>query len=613
MPEIVAGTGTLYKRIFITEYIPGRPGTPASPGTPPTPGYWKTETSEVCVISLSDPVKTLSLLSAKVGSPVSVGSTFYKGVSLCTTVSTQVWVPPSGGTGPTGGVDAVPDQITYDYQLGWNARARSIPTMAKDGTFEATVTSNTVGAMVGLTAMTPDRGYADMSNAFYVRRGSVSIYEFGAEVQSVGSYPGAPLKLRRAAGKIQYFVNGTKVREIDASVMAPIWMSAGLYSGGDSLIEPSYTEEVTGRTEGKIQAFRGFITNTSFTTLGGTMQAFSGSILIPIQSGISGSLEPFTGYLGKDACIIGGVMAAIQGSVDGADLVPTYGLIGGQMIPAIGTLNMLTGQVMTVGASIQPFVGMVADRPTGYISGRVASFAGNVIGLPPGDAYIINDATSDGDIIAATELVAFINSVGTITGLMTVEVWRSALMQSQASIGVTMTTQAQIDVLLQSIARTISGLLPPDKTGEAWVFNQSAGGMTRYEGYDFNSFAEVGGHYYGAKSDGIYLLEGRDDDGTAVTSRVNFGSISFGTINRKALPYVYVGMASSGDTYLKVIADGQTFTYKVRDNTELMKAHRFEPGRGLRASFYDVELIADGEVFDLESIDFQPIELNRRL
>jgi hypothetical protein len=88
------------------------------------------------------------------------------------------------------------------------------------------------------------------------------------------------------------------------------------------------------------------------------------------------------------------------------------------------------------------------------------------------------------------------------------------------------------------------------------------------------------------------------------------------------MPYVYVGMASNGATILRVTAEVtssngrpalQTYDYRVRDNTELMKAHRFELGRGLRASFYDLELIADGTVFDLESIEFQPIALKRRL
>lgn len=622
MAEIVQGTGTLYKRKFISDFVPGRPGSPASAGTPPTPGYWETRTSEVCVLYAGDPVKAISLLSSLTGRPVAAGETYIVGGKLCTTVTTSVYVPGSAGTPPTPGIPAVPGQIVYDFQLGWNARARSIPTMTYGGSFAAVVKPDAVGAMLGLTAQSADRGYADMPNAFYVRKGTVSIYEFGAEVQSVGSYPGATLKIRRYADKIQYLVNGSKVREVDATVTAPIWMSAGLYSGGDAIESPVYTEDTGGRIGGDIHAFKGFATDTDYATLDGTLQAFTGYIRVPVESNLGGSLGPFYGYLGKDAAILGGEMASFSGFMEGAMVVPTYGVIGGQIHPAIGTLNMLTGQLATVYASLQPFVGLLSDRPMGYIAGRMPAFAGALVAFPEGEAYMISDVTAGDDMVAANELVAFINSTGTITGLMSVQVLHSALMSSGATIGMSMTTQAQIEALLRSVASAVVGLLPPDKTGEAWVFNQAAGGMTRYEGYDFNSFAEVGGHYYGAKSDGIYLLEGDDDNGQSVRARVNFGRRNFGTMNHKALPEVYVGMAASGATYLRVTAVvtnsagrpvEQTFDYRVRDNTEILKTHRFEPGRGLRATFYELELIADGQVFDLESIDFQPVELTRRL
>lgn len=620
--EQVFGTGTLFKRRFITEFVPGNPGSPASAGTPPTAGYWKTETREVCVFYGGNPTAAFANLSSLVGRYVPPEETFISGSRLCTTVSESVYVPPSAGTPPAPAVPATPDQVTYDYQLGWNARARSISTMTKGGKFTFRVNPDTIGAIVGLSVIPAEAGYADMTNAFYVRKGSVAILEFGAQVQSVGTYPAATLGIRRYADKIQYFVGETKVREVDAVVSAPTWMSAALYSGGDALDLPAYEEDSGARIGGDLHAFKGFMTDTSYASLGGTMQAFTGFIRVPVESSLGGSMGAFYGYLGKDACILGGELQPFAGAIYGAELVPTYGIIGGQIHPVIGTINVLTGQVMTVDASLQPLVGLLSDRPMGYISGRLPAFEGAIVSYPPGEAFLVSTASTSGDMVAANELVAFINSTGTITGLMSVQVLHSALMSSNATIGMTMTTQAQIDALLRSVATAVIGLLPPDKTGEAWVFNESAGGMTRYEGYDFNSFAEVDGRYYGAKSDGIYLLEGRDDDGQTVRARVNFGRRNFGTMNHKALPEVYVGMAASGATYLRVTAVvtnsagrpvEQTFDYRVRDNTEVLKTHRFEPGRGLRATFYELELIADGEVFDLESIDFQPIELKRRL
>jgi len=81
-------------------------------------------------------------------------------------------------------------------------------------------------------------------------------------------------------------------------------------------------------------------------------------------------------------------------------------------------------------------------------------------------------------------------------------------------------------------------------------------------------------------------------------------------------------MASDGQTILKVTATvsnasgrpvEQSYFYTVRDNTKTMKTHRFEPGRGLRSTFYGVSLISENSSFDLHNIEFVPVSINRRL
>lgn len=610
MAETLIGTGTLLKRSFV-EFTPASPGYPAHPGVPAMPGYWTTVTSNVCVYMLGDPAAALALLSAKVGYPVSIEETSIIGGQFCTSVSESVYVPPTAAIPPTPAIPAFTNQAVYDYQLGWNARARSIPTMHHDGFFSGIVRNDSIGAMMGFTVMDAKSGYSDMTNAFYSRKGTVSAYEFGIEVQSFGSYPGAVLKLRRAAGKVQYFINATKVREVDATVLAPTWLSAAMYSGGDTISYPVYEEESTGRIGGSIHALVGYITDVDYTTIGGTIQALTGGITAHEESQIGGSLQPLTGYIGKDACLLFGSIQALTGEISSNGVVPTYGIIGGVTHPVVGFINVLTGSVMTIDTSIQALVGIVSDRETGYINGSLAPLVGAIVGSTPGEAFMGSNVWASNELSAYTELVAFIDSTGTITGLMTVEVLHSALMTSTATIGITLSTQAQIEALLQSAARAIHGLLPADSIGEAWVVNSL--GMTRYESYDYNSFAKIGDKYYGAKSDGIYLLEGRDDNGTAVEASVNFGNLNFGSINRKALPYLYAGVASDGNLRLKVIADGSTYYYTVRDNTEMLKAQRFELGKGLQASYYDITLMSDGTAFDVTDIEFFPLELKRRL
>jgi hypothetical protein len=146
-----------------------------------------------------------------------------------------------------------------------------------------------------------------------------------------------------------------------------------------------------------------------------------------------------------------------------------------------------------------------------------------------------------------------------------------------------------------------------------WALHMDSMGSTRYENYDFNSFMTLDGKTYGVNAAGIHLLEGDTDGASTITASVDFGSLNFGNNSRKAMPYVYIGMASSGKTVLKVESDGQTYYYTARDATELMKTHRFELGRGLRSNFYGFTLQSDGRAFDLHNIEFFPLELKRRL
>ena len=44
-----------------------------------------------------------------------------------------------------------------------------------------------------------------------------------------------------------------------------------------------------------------------------------------------------------------------------------------------------------------------------------------------------------------------------------------------------------------------------------------------------NSFVEIDGKYYGASSDGLYLLEGSDDAGAPIDASFGFGQLDFGT------------------------------------------------------------------------------------
>jgi hypothetical protein len=615
MAEVIEGTGVLVKEILYS-YTPGTPGMIAVVGTPARPSYYATTTERVCkMIPGSEYTATQRFLDSLGSGYLASGESveFSPGGMVCALVTTRRYVAGTPGTPSTPGVAAVPSQTDRNYQIGWNARAKSIKPLERDGEFSFVVPADAIGAVVGLSGEPETAGYSDIAYGFYVEHGSVYIYERGVEIDTLGFDPDAVLVIRRAAGILSYIVND----EVILTRTAPagtLWLAAALYSGGDRVTEPVYTELLTASLSGTIGPLTGLVTEGDFTIISATLPALHGSINVKGVTRITGMLKPLRGNLGKPSTGLYAELPRLTGYMESSDLAPTYAIIGGGLLPMSCFMSVLSGSVATIGSSISPMKGLLSDKITASISGSLLALAGSLNDREGRDeGFVIGFMDGSAGMTPYIEVYAILDAAGVITGLLTVTALESALMDAQATATSGSTTQMQITALMQSTARTIVSLLYDESGGEAWVLNADAGGMTRYDNYGFNSFAEIDGRYYGAKSDGIYRLEGADDNGTTIQARVNFGNLSMGSLNRKALPYVYAGVASGGNLVLKVVADDQTYLYSLRENTELLKAHRFEPGRGLRASFYDLELQSDGIAFDLSSIDFQTIELKRRL
>lgn len=147
-----------------------------------------------------------------------------------------------------------------------------------------------------------------------------------------------------------------------------------------------------------------------------------------------------------------------------------------------------------------------------------------------------------------------------------------------------------------------------------WVVNAETGASTRYENYPFNSFAFFDGAYYGCRSDGIYRLDGDTDNGAPIQTMMSFGKRDFGTSALKQVTHVYAGLSSGGRLFLKTIVNGEEFTYVARTASEDLRQQRFDLGRGLRANYLEFELYnADGDDFELASVEFLVVPLNRRI
>lgn len=141
-----------------------------------------------------------------------------------------------------------------------------------------------------------------------------------------------------------------------------------------------------------------------------------------------------------------------------------------------------------------------------------------------------------------------------------------------------------------------------------WCLNLENNAATRYTGYGFTSTSGD----YGTKADGIYELSATGK----VDASVNLGKENFGAEEKKALPAIYLGVQSETPMMVTVTTpkDG-SYDYTARScNGDDLELHRVDPGKGLRANWYDLTISnTDGSDFTLASVSFAAAASTRRI
>lgn len=607
---------------IIRQYIPPMPARPGHPGQPYRPARWVTENRVVCRWISGVTLNVVNL--DPFGSPTSVSGGQSAAIQpryVCSTERVTFFVPEQQAIAPTPSRPATPEQTITDYQIGWNASARSVVPMVGEGQFRFRVPVSTVGAVVGITP-SPDsteQGYDHIRYGFLVESGRLRIWENEALVADLGFVPNAMLSITRARGRIVYRVNDGVVRDVP-NFQEPAYLSSVLYMGGDTVDDAQLVTVIS--IEGQSAPMVGYAGDEEINQASGfflPMIGYAETISItPITGEASGSFLPMVGGAADAGgySFASGSFLPMTGQAQANNITPAFAIADGEFLPMIGSAEGVMHIVGEAEGSFLPMIGLSAETSYSVADGQFLPMVGYAAeGERPDQAIVFSEMAGLDRLTTDALVFAIVDGRFGISGLMVVTPIATATMMGRVSLSDNYTLILELQAAIRSFMEANASAFDPASAQQrdVWVYHMGSDGSTRYEGFDFDGFAKVDDAYYGIKPDGIYLLEGQDDDGEAVQSRVNFGSLSFGSMARKALPYVYVGMASSGNTFLRVTVEGDTFTYRVRNSTSEMKTHRFEPGRGLAANFYELELVADGEVFDLHAIDFQAIELKRRL
>lgn len=198
-----------------------------------------------------------------------------------------------------------------------------------------------------------------------------------------------------------------------------------------------------------------------------------------------------------------------------------------------------------------------------------------------------------------------------------------AFIDDEADATDSLTNAGQFLGLLESGATAAIILRLGGAEYSAWVLNTENVAVSQYNNYPFNSFAELNGNYYGASSDGLYLLDGDDDAGTAIQAYFRSPLTDFGNPNLKRLPEVYFGYTSSGDmvckttvTSLNGVKEEHWYRLEARPAATVgaTRETRVPVGKGLKSVYWQFELHnINGADFEINTSRFWPMVLTRRV
>lgn len=530
----------------------------------------------------------------------------------------------------------------WDYHLGWDGVARSQSFISGDGKANFQVRESAVGAIAGLNDYESPLAQNGLTIDFgwYCTRGTARVFESGVFKTGTWAYTEATVfAVRRAGSTVQYLMDGVIAYTSAATSAGTLWLQAALYSGDDEIFNPAMAVGVDAALP--ISGQLSITLPPPRATLGGVL----GVLRLALPATVISALEPPWGSgnyrmgAGGGALTLrlpAGSMAAREGF--GAALrmtLPQPALAteqAGLAAPSFTVLNLALPAPLNGFSGLIGVVGQLemalpvprtvsSDRPIGRLSVRLPLHglrgrswpydelpggdgrlwlvsAGSVKGLATLPAEPMTAMLSGAAAPYASVTLGTVTLAGLLAGSM--EARSVVTLQAAPLVGV---LSGRIDIL--------SGM------NELWVMNIDGAGTTQYDNYPFNSFAKIGGHYYGAGDAGLFLLEGPDDAGQPIAASFGLGELNFGSPQLKTVSHCYLGTAAGGmRLQVDALLNGApaSYTYPARGHGASMREVRFDMGRGLRSTYVQPTFYnADGAAFDVDAVSFLVAESARRI
>ncbi|AVQ81648.1 hypothetical protein [Variovorax sp. PMC12] len=590
---------------------------PEVPYQPARPAYWSSEsrtavrlgapnTTKGAWVTTTDPVTNRTSTVWDPNYPVNLSPlTPY-------TYTVEVFHPATAEVigSPAFAVDVPPQ--------GWTSFAHSIAAAHGGARITYLVPQAVMGAAVGVTreAGDPPAGYGHLLHGLLFNTGSVKSLT-GTFLTSYLSSDEFQMDVS-AGGLATYRKNGAIIATEPSAVPpgSDLFIAAALFSSGDSIDEPDIEVFSSGGIVGVTPGAQGLLSETSnaaqFVTVMPGAVGFLG-----VGNGIRASMPALTGFLAEsDASQFAGVMPAAEGAMyGGTPTIVSNNKIIGTMPPAAGAMNVLSGQVFTSTAAAPAPSGFLSDHPGGQVLGVMPAAAGT-FGVEASETlrYLLDGIVFDVPLLATAVNQADARDSFGFDVPMTGTSIAIADMRDAFGLDIPMSIAGGVETIDIRDGFTFDVLLStPGADLEVHAVNLSGFGSTTYANYAFNSFARIGDRYYGAKVDGLFLLEGNSDAGAPIQAAISPGKLDFGTPQQKTVSEVYMGAASEAKLVLKVAGPAGSFEYEARGYSDDLQQHRFKLGKGLKTNYLiPVFYNQDGADFEIDSLEFEVADLSRK-
>lgn len=182
------------------------------------------------------------------------------------------------------------------------------------------------------------------------------------------------------------------------------------------------------------------------------------------------------------------------------------------------------------------------------------------------------------------------------------------------------TTQAALQAAIRERIPMYVRVRVADDYYSGFCMQAESKAMTEYSSFPFNSFAKIGGKYYGAADSGLYLLEGADDDGDAIEAHLRTGLFRMKGGKLARAPTMYIGYTSDGQLVLKMTTtsdSGQKAEYwypLIAQTADVAREARIKVGKGLASVYWQFEIHNKaGADFSLDVVQLHALSLDRRI